>query len=41
MGPISPEVLRALFPKSMPWRIARLTESLVGMAHWWMPGVRK
>lgn len=36
-NPVPPEVLRALFPKSMPWRIARLTQTLVGLCFWWVP----
>lgn len=31
------EILRTLFPKSLPWRIARLHEALRGLFFWWLP----
>lgn len=29
------EILRTLFPKTLPWRIARLTEAMWSAVFWW------
>lgn len=31
------EVMRALFPKTMPWRVAQLSRTLVDLMFWWKP----
>ncbi len=38
---MSPEVMRLMFPKTLPWRIARWNEAVFGLMFWWLPGGRK